>query len=784
MNDGLQAIKNKTEAPGFLAQWSQSVISSFLGRPLVCFLLFGVLGAYTGYYLDGWLCGSLFFIVLTFSVAVISLNWKDRSKLITGFVALVSFLILFSYFSVKKARSQSLSDSEDYSGICVVKSRNAGKEGYKYISLELESGEKVAWLTNDTYSYGDRLELKGLISKIHAQGNPGDMDKIGYFKRSGIFRSIEVMNIHACVPAVPTLLDQGYRLGEVIRNACYTLWQRVSDEETAMFLSAMLVGDSSHLDDSVKERFKDCNLYHMLVVSGAHVGYFTSTIAIAFSVFSHNKKKRTIFMGILLGLFGFVTGWANSATRSILSYFVISLLSFEKRRVDRCSSCALSGIILMLLDPFSVFSQGLLLSFGATFSIMTFEHRMTVRLKKSVSFLPEEVLRAISCFLCAHFGMLPVLLSMGNPISVIKLIVIILAGFPAELICSLGLVFTTISLLIPFASLASLLFMPVSGLVLLLNLLTQLGEIGNFTSFSIHNQSWVVVVLTACLFLVLVCKCGFRKRVVSFLLSVTVVIQSCEILLRKSDDSVRVLFLDVGQGDSALISCNGRHYLIDGGNVGCGEKIQSVMKYLDVSRIDAAFASHLDSDHIAGIIELYELGCIDNFYTPYWGDSDEMEQLKTVFEKLPENTEILIANSEYVVDENIVLHIVWPRTPRSGGNEDSMVIWAEILGTNILFTGDIGEDTENVLEETLPQDIQVLKVAHHGSRFSTGTSFLDSKNIDAAVISVGYNFYGHPSKETLSRLGDHGISIFRTDLSGCVQVNIKKNSWDIGYYFS
>ena len=101
----------------------------------------------------------------------------------------------------------------------------------------------------------------------------------------------------------------------------------------------------------------------------------------------------------------------------------------------------------------------------------------------------------------------------------------------------------------------------------------------------------------------------------------------------------------------------------------------------------------------------------------------------------------------------------------------------------MLFTGDIDENVENLLPSSKLQTAQILKVAHHGSRFSTSENFLQGKFFRAAVISVGYNHYGHPTEEVLHRLEDADIEYFRTDENGCVLLTIDDCGWTMDYYF-
>ena len=161
----------------------------------------------------------------------------------------------------------------------------------------------------------------------------------------------------------------------------------------------------------------------------------------------------------------------------------------------------------------------------------------------------------------------------------------------------------------------------------------------------------------------------------------------------------------------------------------------------------------------------------------------EMDQLRKAFPDLPSDVDILRKGDIFKVDESLSFELLWPNDPSDGGNDDSMVILCRMYDTRILFTGDISEEVEKVLPSDVLSDISVLKVSHHGSRFSTSDTFLKNKKVGAALISVGYNHYGHPSREVLKRLGSRSIPIYRTDERGCVLLSASGSEWQMDYYF-
>lgn len=780
MDDLLRGAAIRTPNRGFhISKWLDISLSVFLRRPFVCILLSSLTGAYIGFYLNSifQVAGTVFYSM----IILLSLIWRNTRmrELLTIFMCVIVFAVFFSSFvSWKDVLDRP--ETSIYQGEARVISVNSSNDGYKNIILKLENDEKVIFFTDSIFEYGDVIEMRCSLKPIVSRGNPGDFDTHSYFYRQGIVRQVDFSGVERVRSGRFSMMNFGFRFGCKVRKIFYRIWLEATDAETAALLSAILVGDNSRLTDDVKTSFKESNLSHILVVSGAHVGYFTATISAISSVLFGSKRKMC-FLIVFLVLFGFVTGWGGSVSRSILTCIIVGFLEFDEKAVDRLSVCALSALIIMVLDPFAVFSWGILLSFGATFSIMLFHHKANRKVKGILSFLPEELCTAISCFVCAQIGMLPVLFCLGGTLSLNSIAVVILAGFPAEIICSAGFVITILCCLLP-SIFHSILFVPISGMVSILKKMADFGALDIFGRLKLRHAPVLLLICASCLILSILINSGFKRNLMIFgsICSVSVLLAHSFFFLNNRSF---IYFLNVGQGDCALIMHNDISILIDGGNIGKGETIKKSMEYLNISQIDIAFISHLDIDHSAGIFELWNEGMIDRLYTSFWDESSEMEQLRMSGITLPKNVGIVKKGDRITIDSNLCLSVLWPKTPSDGGNDDSLVLLCELYDAKILFTGDITDEVEEKLDKTLISDIDVLKVAHHGSRFSTSDLFLNSVKTDAAVISVGYNHYGHPSKEVLARLKSHEVSCFRTDEQGCVVLKVSEDVFKMDYYF-
>jgi beta-lactamase superfamily II metal-dependent hydrolase len=237
-------------------------------------------------------------------------------------------------------------------------------------------------------------------------------------------------------------------------------------------------------------------------------------------------------------------------------------------------------------------------------------------------------------------------------------------------------------------------------------------------------------------------------------------------------ENAEVDFIDVGQGDAELIhTSDGKHILIDAGPNGAESSLLQFLGGKGVTTLDAMIMTHPDADHIGGAEEVLETLEVKSVYHPglvkntstFWGFISAAKM-----EGCPIYTDSQIKAGDYLnlsVSEDLrVLSI----NASAESNEASIVLRMDASSKSFLFTGDIGFEVENELLANFHDslDVDVLKVAHHGSRTSSSMEFLEAVTPSVAVIEVGTNTYGHPTGETLSRLATVGASIIRTDQAG------------------
>lgn len=238
--------------------------------------------------------------------------------------------------------------------------------------------------------------------------------------------------------------------------------------------------------------------------------------------------------------------------------------------------------------------------------------------------------------------------------------------------------------------------------------------------------------------------------------------------------NLRVIFLDVGQGASQLlISPSGKTMLIDGGNNNQEQVMLEYLEKYEIGRIDVMIGTHPDADHIGGldrVIDHHDIGAI---YMP------KIQANTRTFESLLESIQhkglkVKTAKAGVVLDwdEEVQVQMLAPLKTSNDSNNMSAVLKITYGKISFLLTGDAERESEKfMLESGADLQADVLLVGHHGSKSSTSASFLEQVRPQVGVIQVGENSYGHPKEEILNRLAKAGVTVYRNDLQGSIEIS-------------
>jgi competence protein ComEC len=252
-----------------------------------------------------------------------------------------------------------------------------------------------------------------------------------------------------------------------------------------------------------------------------------------------------------------------------------------------------------------------------------------------------------------------------------------------------------------------------------------------------------------------------------------------------SQESITVHFIDVGQGDSIFIDTPVMDVLVDGGKRGAGDIVMDYLESLGVTRIHLMVATHMDADHIGGLITVLS----STFQVDEVLINNQTGTSRTYNDFMSlANTHSLQAaqrGDTYTLTQNVNLTVLNPVQPLelTSQNENSIVMRLQIGQSSFLLMGDAEADTEkDILKSGLEVNSDVLKVGHHGSRSSTTDAFLSVVSPSIAVICAGEdNQYGHPHPETLDKLLEHGIVVYATYKSGSIVATVNSTSINFLY---
>lgn len=581
----------------------------------------------------------------------------------------------------------------------------------------------------DDFYTGDELHIEGRMTFPDPPSNPGEFDYGEYLRNKGIRGIIKPDYVYKTSDG--NALTRITKSLEGVFNNLRQYSLSVFDEEDRGMAGALFMGDTSLLDEEVIRSFKLSNCSHLLAVSGTHFAGFLMMLSEVFRTLHVQRKKAAPIYFCFCLATGMLTGWSESVTRAC----VMSICAFLAR--DYASGMSLAVIMLMVKDPYSCLSSGFQMSYAASLAIRLLSKSLSQKLLDKG--FPQSLCGILTPVIAATIGMMPFWGRTGYYFSFIHLA----AQVTASLLATAACVFFLPSVITGLSMSCSMIFD-------VLRLLTALCSSVSFSSASAAGLSpGFIYSMFSLIVLYLMPGSILRRILIKPALAAVFVSLGLMLASYITAPEVTVVFIDVGQGDSCLIMSEGRSVLIDGGVEAEGRySVSAVLDYYGIQSVDIAVATHMDEDHIGGLEYLDSIGRIDTMYSCY----------------------DLRSGDVITMTDDLYLYCVWPHQVHDGGNEDSVVLRMEYEDFSILFTGDIGFDSESALiTEGADIDADVLKVGHHGSAYSTSSIFLEYVSPQEAVISVVANSpYGHPAPATLERLEDYSCIIRRTDHEGAI----------------
>lgn len=279
-------------------------------------------------------------------------------------------------------------------------------------------------------------------------------------------------------------------------------------------------------------------------------------------------------------------------------------------------------------------------------------------------------------------------------------------------------------------------------------------------------------ILIAILGICCLAGCGAEENITETIIENQNIDQKAEAPKMNSNSlsSLEVHFIDVGQGDSTLIMCDGEAMLIDAGDNNQGTKVQNYIQKRGIKQLKYVIGTHPDADHIGGLdVILYKFDCDTVIMPKKENDTATYRDVVDAMNEKMYKQTYPIAGEQYLLG-SAVFTILSPVKEYEDTNNSSVVIRLEHGNCSFLFSGDAEQSAEqDVLQNGIAVQADVLKVGHHGSKSSSSSAYLDAIEPTYAVVSCGEgNSYGHPHAETLNNLRSRGVQLFRTDEQGSI----------------
>lgn len=630
---------------------------------------------------------------------------------------------------------------------------------------------------------GSFVRVRGKLRSFAEATNPGEFDARRYYQILNYQARLQNGTILEESVSYDRFKEGLYQIKEYLAgliDACY-------EEGDASVMRAMLLGEKSGLDEDTKQLYQLNGVIHILSISGLHI----SIIGMGFYKLL-NKLKLPKLINIPLSIcliycYGIMCGMSVSAFRAIVMFGLHIAAGLFGRTYDMLTAMAIAGILLLARQPLYVRHSGFLFSFGAILAIGLLRPVMEEMLiggtkcEKLMSTSLSISIVTLPVYLCFYYE---------YPLYSLFLNLIIIPG--TSLIVSDGLL--TCAAAACFLPLGKYAALPAHILFSFYEICCKLAmQLPGSRNIIGAPDTWQILI-----FILIICTVTFCSKKWSRLNFWQFILLALLCITLRFQDGLQITLIDVGQGDSIYIADDkGGRFLIDGGSSSKSDvgtyQILPFLKEEGVDTLTAVFVTHMDSDHYNGIGTLIEDMdkngvMIENLILADIGEqsrSNEYHELESLAVKKGIAVQYIHAG-DVIRHGKLKLTCLHPVAGEDGGDSNALstVLYLEYDAFTALFTGDLEGEGEDAVKERLKvyipdfsgdeKRITVLKVAHHGSRNSTGEALLDVISPQIAVISAGRdNRYGHPHEELLLRLEDAGSRIFQTNIGGAITVTYR-----------
>ena len=628
------------------------------------------------------------------------------------------------------------------------------------IKLILKSEEKIlAYLYIDKdkidkeynkYDLGDKITITAQQKEIKTKTLDNTFDYKKYLNNQKIYEVVEITDI---------------KINTKNNNIFYKIKNKIIKRQNKLpkskpYINSLILGNNSYLEEDIITSYRKNGISHLFAISGTHINILITILYAILKKLKLKDNKISIITILFLIYYMFLTNFSMSVLRSSIFTILIIINKLLKLNIKNKNLLILTLFIVSLNNPKNILNIGLQFSVLITFYLITYNkliNNQKTYLKKTL------IISYISTLVS-----LPILVNNFYQINTLSIIYNL---FFVPYVSFVLLPFTLITYFFPVLDNMLKILIDINE-----NLSLLVSNI-NFSNLIIKKLSIPFIIIYYILITINFIKMQKNNNKFNLIILIFIIFLSL-----RAVNSDKIIFIDVDQGDSTLITINNKTTLIDtGGNIDyhnkeykyqiAKNKILPFMKSIGIKKVDYLILTHGDYDHMGEAINL-----VNNFKVEKvifnCGEFNELEkELIKVLDK--KKIKYYSCIKELNIDDNKLYFLQTKEYDNE--NDNSSIIYTQLNNHKFLFMGDAGvEVEEDLIKKYNLQNIDVLKVGHHGSKTSSGKKFINEINPKYSIISVGKNNrYGHPNKEVINVL--ENSKIYRTDKDGSIMFKLKND---------
>lgn len=688
--------------------------------------------------------------------------------------------------------------------------------------VEVENGEKSVSVKRifvntekiPNVKIGNIIKVRGKLRQFEEAANKGNFDSRKYYLSLGFYGKIEAGTIEVINSDYSGIRQGLYELRmEIIERL-----EKLCSDNNGIFsiinnkngiIGAIILGDKTDLDSDIKELYSVSGIAHILAISGLHISF------IGMAIYRLLRRRFRFLFSAAVSIpvvlsFGIMSGFGISTIRAIIMFILKIIGEVLGRKYDAITAISLAGLVLLVQNPFVVCNSGFQMSFGAIIAIV-----LILPIVEEILNTDNKIIKVISANFTISLVMNPILawnyyelptFSFLLNIVVVPLMSVVIVSSIVGIFCS--------CIMFGFGKVV---IFPGCGILELYTFLCNIINKSSVASIVVGQPKvTIIIVYYAILLVVLFGLKNIRTKYTRAEKERNIIKKETGLVLEKKAKKERrikgqnvklrlacivgflllncliyyipnqgfyITFINVGQGDGILIhGDNGTKVMVDGGSTSEKQVAKNcIVPYLKaegIGTIDYSIITHTDKDHISGIMEILENNNsnrirIKNLVMPDINMKDDTYNELIEKAKLKKINVLYIKKGDTLSLGKTIIKCIYPETTTTASdkNDYCTVLSVKNKTSKILLTGDISKEIEEKIKDDIEENYTVLKVAHHGSNYSSSEKFLKKVNPKYSIISVGKNnSYGHPGNETMERLRKQGGVIYRTDEKGGITI--------------